>query len=55
MFTASHNPANYLGMKYIPEYAGPATSDITDNIVKNIDKNFPETAGGSVEKVNFAE
>ena len=38
MFTASHNPANYLGMKYIPDYAGPATSEITDSIVSNIDK-----------------
>ena len=26
MFTASHNPAEYLGMKFIPDYAGPATS-----------------------------
>ena len=37
MFTASHNPANYLGLKYIPEYAGPATSDITDKIMEYID------------------
>ena len=22
MFTASHNPADYLGMKFIPDYAG---------------------------------
>lgn len=39
MFTASHNPAKYLGMKYIPEYAGPATSDITDAIMANLDNN----------------
>ena len=25
--TASHNPPEYCGMKYIPEYAGPATND----------------------------
>ena len=31
--TASHNPPEYLGMKYIPDYAGPATSDITDKII----------------------
>ncbi len=37
MFTASHNPAEYLGMKFIPEYAGPATDEITNEIVKNID------------------
>jgi phosphomannomutase len=36
MFTASHNPAPYCGIKYIPDYAGPATKDITDTIVANI-------------------
>lgn len=36
MFTASHNPPNYLGIKYIPDYAGPATSEITDAIVTNV-------------------
>ncbi len=54
MFTASHNPPQYLGMKFIPDYAGPATDEITKEIVKNIDadlskynfkpKNFKETA-----------
>lgn len=24
MFTASHNPPEYLGIKFIPDYAGPA-------------------------------
>jgi phosphomannomutase len=33
MFTASHNPAPYCGIKYIPDYAGPATTKITDTIV----------------------
>jgi len=36
MITASHNPPEYCGIKYIPDYAGPATSDITDEIVSNI-------------------
>ncbi|WP_193195142.1 phosphoglucomutase/phosphomannomutase family protein [Nostoc sp. MG11] len=36
MFTASHNPAQYCGIKYIPDYAGPATPEITDTIVANI-------------------
>jgi phosphomannomutase len=36
MFTASHNPPEYCGIKYIPEYAGPATTDITDVIVANV-------------------
>ena len=38
MFTASHNPPEYLGMKFIPDYAGPATSEITDEILSNLDK-----------------
>lgn len=29
MFTASHNPAIYQGMKFIPSYAGPAAPEIT--------------------------
>lgn len=36
MFTASHNPPEYCGIKYIPDYAGPATTDITDIIVENV-------------------
>lgn len=36
MFTASHNPPEYLGIKFIPEYAGPATTEITNKIVDNI-------------------
>ena len=36
MFTASHNPPEYLGIKFIPEYAGPATTEITNAIVENI-------------------
>ncbi len=32
MLTASHNPPDYNGIKFIPEYAGPATNDITDDI-----------------------
>jgi len=38
MFTASHNPAPYCGIKYIPDYAGPATTQITDAIVANLDR-----------------
>jgi phosphomannomutase len=36
MFTASHNPAPYCGIKYIPDYAGPATPEITQRIVANL-------------------
>jgi len=55
MFTASHNPPEYLGMKYIPDYAGPATSEITDKIVSNIDSEFVSGSSGLVEKVDFSE
>lgn len=44
MFTASHNPPEYLGIKFIPEYAGPATTEITNAIVENIEK---------ISKINF--
>lgn len=54
MFTASHNPAEYLGMKYIPDYAGPATSEITDKIVANIDLEYPQGLAGKLEEVDFA-
>lgn len=36
MFTASHNPPTYCGIKYIPDYAGPATAAITDAIVREV-------------------
>jgi len=32
MMTASHNPPEYNGIKFIPHYAGPATVDITSKI-----------------------
>lgn len=32
MFTASHNPPEYNGIKFIPEFAGPATPEITSAI-----------------------
>lgn len=52
MFTASHNPPEYLGMKFIPDYAGPATSEITDKIVDNLGKELPQSKGG-LEVYNF--
>jgi alpha-D-glucose phosphate-specific phosphoglucomutase len=32
MLTASHNPAEYCGIKFIPDYAGPANEAITSEI-----------------------
>ena len=46
MFTASHNPAPYCGIKYIPDYAGPATPEITDTIVANIESSSDEPPSG---------
>ena len=39
MFTASHNPPEYLGVKFIPDYGGPATTEITDKITRYFDDN----------------
>ncbi|SJZ42225.1 phosphoglucomutase/phosphomannomutase family protein [Selenihalanaerobacter shriftii] len=36
MLTASHNPAQYHGIKFIPEYAGPALPEITDQIEEEV-------------------
>lgn len=54
MFTASHNPPEYLGMKFIPDYAGPATDEITAEIVKNLDNNLPAKDGGIIENFDFS-
>ena len=54
MFTASHNPKEYQGIKFIPDYAGPATSDITDEIVANLEAEFEPKIKGSVKEVDFA-
>ena len=54
MFTASHNPPEYLGIKFIPDYAGPATSNITDEIVLNLHLPFnPHECVGKLNKYNF--
>lgn len=53
MFTASHNPPEYLGIKFIPDYAGPATSDITDEIVYNLAIPFSSYGSGSMKEYNF--
>jgi len=54
MFTASHNPPEYLGIKFIPDYAGPATSDITDEIISNLDSAFEKFADGKFEEYDFS-
>lgn len=54
MFTASHNPPEYLGMKFIPDYAGPATNEITAEIVSNLDKDLPEQICGNIVLFDFS-
>lgn len=55
MFTASHNPPEYLGLKFIPDYAGPATKEITDKITENLGAEFePFSTNGSITTVDFA-
>lgn len=48
MITASHNPPQYCGMKFIPDYAGPAFSNITDEIEK-----YLKSGEKSVSKVSL--
>lgn len=54
MFTASHNPPEYLGIKFIPDYAGPATSEITDEIVSNFGKSFSSCVKGKLIYTDFS-
>ena len=55
MFTASHNPPEYLGLKFIPDYAGPATSEITDEIVNNIGSSIDDSKDGLLEYYDFSK
>ena len=54
MFTASHNPPEYLGMKFIPDYAGPATSEITDEVVSIIGQDFKTSVKGKLIYTDFS-
>ncbi len=51
MLTASHNPPEYQGIKFIPHYAGPALPDITDEIEKLI----PDKEGYRVQGIGYRE
>jgi len=53
MFTASHNPPEYLGMKFIPDYAGPATSEITNELTSNLGIVLDKNSKGSITEYDF--
>ena len=54
MFTASHNPPEYLGIKFIPDYAGPATNEITDEIVSSFGKSTQSCGVGKLIYTDFS-
>lgn len=56
MLTASHNPPEYLGIKFIPPYGGPAEDTMVKEIVDNLETNFDnKTNNGILNKVSFEE
>lgn len=52
MITASHNPPEYSGIKFIPEYAGPALPDVTDEIEEEVQRIID---GGKVYELEVEE
>lgn len=52
MITASHNPPEYNGIKFIPEYAGPALPDVTQAIEEEVCR---IQAGGRVYELDLKE
>lgn len=55
MFTASHNPKEYQGIKFIPNYGGPADKTITDEILKYIDYPIKKYDKGNLTVKNLEE
>ncbi len=55
MFTASHNPKEYQGIKFIPNYGGPANKSITDEIIKYIDMPIKAHDKGNFEEKSLEE
>jgi phosphomannomutase len=51
-FTASHNPPEYLGIKYIPHFAGPATNEITESIMSHL-QNSPPSVKQSEKAIQY--
>jgi phosphomannomutase len=55
MVTASHNPPEYNGVKFIPDDGAPALPEVTDRITENLREPelLPEDERGSVERVDL--
>ncbi|MCL7416219.1 MAG: phosphoglucomutase/phosphomannomutase family protein [Halalkalicoccus sp.] len=55
MITASHNPPEYNGVKFIPEDGAPALPEVTDAIEANLAEPdpLPESEWGTVREVDF--
>ncbi len=56
MITASHNPPEYLGIKFIPPYGGPAEDSMVKVIVDNLEKPFEnKSESKTYKKVCFEQ
>jgi phosphomannomutase len=55
MVTASHNPPEYNGVKFIPEDGAPALPEVTERIEANLREPdlLPESDHGSIEEVDL--
>jgi len=55
MFTASHNPPIYNGIKYKAEYGGSAPSEVTDGVEEHLSNAVPtpRSPEGAIDKVDL--
>jgi phosphomannomutase len=53
MVTASHNPAEYNGVKFVPEDGAPALPTVTDAIEARLGEDPPVREGGEIHRVDF--
>ncbi len=56
MLTASHNPPEYLGIKFIPPYGGPAEDFMIKEITAKLEETFiPKREKQEFKKISFEE
>jgi phosphomannomutase len=55
MITASHNPPEYNGVKFVPGDGAPALPDVTDEVVTNLaePESLPDEEWGDVEETDL--